>query len=161
MTKKVQKPAKKEQSASKTPNFLQKYAFVLGLVLFACALSFTALYAYGNYNNSRQGRSQVKCEVAACISLKENAADPNIVSVANGSFVQFNSSDGKKHNISLAHSGAQHDDPQRYESGDFGADEAWKVQFKKDGAYSFRDKYNDNITVSVVVSTPGKDYKIE
>lgn len=149
----------KDDTTAKKQSFLQRYAFNIGLVMFVTAISFTAFYALALNRNTSLSNSN--CGADACVALYSDAADPFALTVKAGSFVQFSSADGKKHNIALAHSGVQHNDPSKYESGDFESDEAWKVQFKEDGSYTFRDKYNDKISVSVVVYTPGKDYKIQ
>lgn len=98
---------------------------------------------------------------ANCINLYGKTADPDTIAVTAGSYIQFNSSDGGKHNIALAHAAVHHEDSSEYESGEFGGDEAWRVQFKKDGAYTFRDKYHPEVKINVIVYTEGKDYKIE
>lgn len=104
------------------------------------------------------------CMVSACVPLSKYQTEPQVATVTNGSFVQFNSADGEKHNIMLASSGASHgeshDSSSHYALGEFAADEAWKVQFKQDGTYTFMDMDNEKIKVTVVVYTPGKDYKI-
>jgi plastocyanin len=138
---------------------------LVGVSVLVLTASFIGLYLYGSQGTSKAikpvSQPANECNVRACISLKEGSAEPTLVTVEAGSDVQFNSSDGKMHNLSLVHSGIQHHDESRYESGDFGANEAWKVQFKQDGSFTFHDKYNDKIQVSVVVYTPGKDYKIQ
>jgi plastocyanin len=143
------------------PSFIKQNIFLAGLVLFVFAITFTALFLYASNKKTTQSVTAAPCPVAACVSIGSDAANPNILTVTKDSYVQFNSADGRKHNIALSHSAAHHDDPTRYESGDFQADEAWKVQFKKDGAYSFRDKYNESVKVDVIVYTEGKDYKVE
>lgn len=138
--------------------FVATNKLLLAVGLVGLIASFTGFYAFSSTQNSTV--ASVRCEVAACISLSKDLSEPQVITVTAGSFVQFNSADGEKHNVALVHSGVQHEDHHRYESGDFKSDEAWKVQFKKDGTYTFADKYNKNIEVSVVVYTPGKDYKI-
>lgn len=138
-------------------SFVQRYILLIGIGMFVAALSFSGVYAYANSRTS----AQIACPVEACISLTGSANDSTAMTVETGSYVQFNSADGGNHNISLAHSAAQHDDPQRYESGDFTADEAWRVQFKEDGAYTFTDTYNSDISITIVAYTPGKEYRIE
>lgn len=101
------------------------------------------------------------CPVEVCISLDGLSGEPQAVTVKTGSYVQFNALDGRKHNIFLAHSAVQHDDHSRFESGDFAKDEAWKIQIKKDGSYTFVDKYDQSLKVSVVAYTPGRSYKID
>lgn len=138
---------------------LKRNIFTIGIVMFTVAVGFSGFYAYAL--SKEKSPEAVVCNTDACISLYKDYAEPNIVTIEAGSFVQFNSVGDSKHNLFLSHSGAQHDDDSEYLSGDFGAGEAWKVQFKKDGAYSFQDKYNEKIYINVVVYTKGKDYKIE
>lgn len=130
---------------------------VVGLV------SFGLFYGYGNMKSDTVASAQpASCpEPETCIALQGRTASPDIVTVKAGSFVQFVSADGSKHNIALEHAAVQHEDHSEYESGEFGGDEAWRVQFKKDGAYTFRDKHHPGLKVSVIVYTPGKDYKVE
>ncbi len=160
MAKKALKENKQDNKLNKQ-SFLERYAFTVGLILFIAAISFAAVFSFAQKKNSSRSLNKADCPVSECVSLYSQSASPDTITVTVGSFVQFNSSDGKKHNISLAHSVVQHEDASEYESGDFEADEAWKVQFKKDGAFTFRDKYNDRISVNVIVYTPGKDYKIQ
>lgn len=101
------------------------------------------------------------CPATACIKLLGKTADPDTITVTTGSYVQFNSADSGMHNVALQHSSVQHDDTNEYESGDFKKDEAWKVQIKHDGAYTFRDKYNPGLEINIVAYTKGKDYKVQ
>lgn len=135
-------------------NFFRRNGLMIVVAIFASGAAFAAVLTL------TQPRKTV-CPVSACVALKGKVVEPQTITVTNGSYVQFNSADGQKHNIALSHSAAQHDDPSKYESGDFQADEAWKVQFKSDGAYTFRDKYNEGTEFSVVVYTPGSDYKVK
>lgn len=96
-----------------------------------------------------------------CIDLGAASANPDVLTITSGTYVQFNNTDGSKHNIALEHAAIQHEDPTEFDSGDFGKGEAYKVQFKKDGAYTFRDKYHPKIQINVVVYTKGKDYKVQ
>ncbi len=154
---------------------------VLGIALLAGLGSFTAVYGLAQ----RSGAALPACQ-GNCVHLNRNGAAPDVVTVAAGNFVEFTAADGKRHNISLVEHGhdsiqedgqkAGHQDDQEdshgasengghidqgYTSGDFAADEAWRVQFKQDGSFTFVDKYNPKIHVNVVVYTPGKDYKIQ
>lgn len=147
----------------KKQGFLKNNMLIIGAALFVTAASFSGLYAYGASNGDKKVQATACSNAEACISLT-NVAEPNIVTIKNGSYVQFNSADNKKHNLFVAHSGSQHSDDHEdevYASGDFSGDEAWRVQFKKDGAYTFQDKYNSDSTINVVVYTEGKDYKIQ
>ena len=104
--------------------------------------------------------SGYSCPSEACVRLSRQSAQPDVLTIRSGSFVKFSNSEGERHNITLDHSSVQHLDPERYESGDFSGKEAWNVQFKKDGAFTFGDKYNKNIHINIIVYTPGKKYKI-
>lgn len=100
------------------------------------------------------------CEVVACVALKANRAEPDTISIAVGSEVQFNSADGKDHRLSLGRGGQEHSHQGKFNSGTFKADEAWRVKFDQDGSYFFHDHLNPKINILVVVYTPGKDYKL-
>lgn len=127
------------------------------------ALVFCCVYALSRRPTHKPAESSftTNCPATACIKLLGKTADPDTITVTTGSYVQFNSADGGMHNIALEHSGAQHDDPTEYESGDFKKDEAWKVQIKHDGAYTFRDKYNPGLEINIVAYTKGRDYKVQ
>jgi plastocyanin len=133
--------------------------FLPAVVLLLGVISFGAFYAMATQKNPEYSKSQ-NCETEFCVALKSNGADPRELSVPVGSFVQFNSADNKTHNLSLGEGGDEHDHSGPFYSGEFGGDEAWKVQFKEDGSYFFHDHMNPDINVLVVVYTPGKDYKI-
>lgn len=136
-------------------NLISRKHIVLTIV--AVLFSFVSVYSI----TTSASTNAVKCPVEACVSLNKQVATPTVVTVTSGSYVQFNSTDGGKHNIALAHSVVQHSDESEFDSGDFGGDEAYKVQFKQDGAYTFRDKYNNKVSINVIVYTPGKEYKIQ
>ncbi len=105
-----------------------------------------------------------------CVSISPEGMQPNELAVKTGEFVQFNSADGKTHNLafgggtsSSVHEGnetdgnghdASHDHDSSYSSGDFGADEAWRVQFKNAGTFRFHDHYNPDLEILIVVYDP-------
>lgn len=147
------------KSQDKTP---ARQRLSKGLILAAVLLllvSFGGAYTFAG-RSTASGSSAV-CPVSACISLDGQVDEPQTITLETGSYVQFNATDDKVHNIFLAHSAAQHDDPSRFESGDFNKGEAWKVQLKKDGSYTFADKYHQSVQVTIVAYTPGKEYKIQ
>lgn len=141
-----------------------------GLVLVFGLAGFGVAFALGQRGGSDQDRLVTANCDGTCVLLQAEGANPDIVTVTAGSFVEFKSADGKQHNLSLVehghgdsggdHQAGAHEDA-GYRSGDFQADEAWRVQFKRDGAFTFVDKYNPKIHVNVVVYTPGKDYKVQ
>ena len=128
-------------------------------VIFIAALLMGLAVAYAVKQNAPNTASGASCD-GTCVALTEKGADPDIITVTAGSFVQFNSADGKKYSIALEHAAAQHDDDSEFHSGEFSKGEAYRVQFKKDGSYTFRDEYNPKVRVTVIVYTEGKDYKI-
>jgi len=88
------------------------------------------------------------------VSLLHNKAEPNVVTVKIGEHVQFNSKDGKKHHISSgagkAYEESHNHEGEGIESGVFGPDEGYRIQFKKAGTYEFHDHTNPNIYITVV-----------
>jgi len=141
-----------------------KPKMLIGLVFVAVGLlGFGAVYALSSDSSPKMAApTQATCPVGdSCVSLLGKTASPDIITIKTGSYIRFNSADGGKHNIALEHAAVQHEDDHELESGDFEKDEAWRVQFKQDGTYTFRDKYNPDLKVSVIVYTEGKTYKIE
>lgn len=141
-------------------SFLKSKWMLIGFAWIVAVIGFIGASFVGAISTNNDIR-QSKCDAAACISLSRQSSQPEVITVTSGSYVNFNSADDQKHNIALTHSGIQHEDKNRYESGDFNADEAWKVQFKKDGVYTFEDKYNENAEITVIVYNPGKKYEIK
>lgn len=129
-----------------------------GVFMLVALAGFTATFAMSK--GSSAVTSTTKCQ-GTCVALQADGAKPDTITVTPGSYVQFNSADGKEHSLSLGDGGSEHEHKGSFSSGDFKADEAWRVQFKDEGSYIFHDHYNPDINVLVVVYTPGKDYKIE
>lgn len=88
------------------------------------------------------------------IMLKDNKATPNTVTIKVGETVQFNTADGLTHEMGLGEGGDHHEHLGTYSSGDFGAGQAWRVQFKEPGTYTFHDHYHPEINVLVVAYKP-------
>ena len=131
---------------------------LLVISLFTGILGFGVTYGLGS---SRSGTDVVlaACK-STCVLLGPDKASPDTITVTAGSTIQFNSADGKSHDLSLGEGGDHHKQNANFNSGEFKADEAWQVQFNEDGAYTFHDHLNPKISVIVVVYTPGKDYRI-
>lgn len=152
-----------QTSAARFKDFAKSNSLLIIVAVAVIAISSVGAYMLSTMNQSSSQQANVQqtdCDVAACIPLVRGESEQQVHTVESGSFVQFNSADGQKHHLSLVHSGVQHEDESRYESGDFEADEAWRVEFKEDGTYTFADKYNDNALISVIVYTAGKDYDV-
>lgn len=136
----------------------KNYLTIVVVALLLAGVGFAGSYIF-SHKNSKTAVQSSTCQ-GNCISLKGSKADPEVLTITAGEYVQFNSADGGRHNIALEHSAVQHEDEHEYESGDFEKDEAFRVQFKKDGAYTFRDKYNPDISINIIVYTKDKKYGI-
>lgn len=125
------------------------------------AVILVAATAIGFKATSLQARKSTPKSSDAVIRLLGDHADTSVIAVTRGSYVQFNSADGKMHDIGQGsgddevHQAAgadQHDHaPDGKQSGEFGADEAYRVQFNQVGTFSFHDHLNPKISVTVVV----------
>lgn len=93
------------------------------------------------------------------VNLTATGASPDQVNVIVGKSIQFNSKDGKSHNLGLSDD-SQHnhstESDTAYKSGVFKADEAWKASFKTAGTYTFTDSLNPKISILVVAYVPSK-----
>lgn len=94
------------------------------------------------------------------VSLLKNKASPSELIVKLGETVQFDSRDGKNHDIAQGPGNEfkkAHDHPEgSKESGPFGPNEGYKISFTKPGTYHFHDHLNPKIFVAVVVYDPSK-----
>lgn len=101
------------------------------------------------------------CDNIQCVNLRADGARPDTLAVPVGSYVQFNSADGQMHSLSLGKGGDAHGHSGPFTSGNFAADEAWKVQFKEPGTFHFHDHYNPGLNVLIVVYEAGGDHTIK
>lgn len=119
-------------------------------------------FAVGFAMNQKDHVKQSNCpQGETCVRLLGKTADPDVITITPRTIVRFNSADGGRHSIALEHAAVQHFDDEEYHSGVFQKDEAWRVQFKKDGTYTFRDELNPDVKINVIVHTAGKVYKVE
>lgn len=133
--------------------------FIVGTVVLAGMIGFGAMYVVAN-NRQSATVAPTNCE-GVCVNLLGDKASPNTLAVIKGSYVTFNSADGKSHELTLGDPASHgHSNAGSFESGVFKSDESFKVQFKEEGTYKFTDKMNPGTTIIVVVYTEGKDYKI-
>lgn len=132
---------------------------ILGFMA-AVLISFGVVYGISNMNKDSQVVSRANC-TGTCVALLKDKASPDTIAVTVGSYVQFNSADGQSHRLSLGQGGEEHQHTGKFSSGDFKGDEAWRVQFNKEGTYNFHDHYNPKLNIIVVVYTKGKEYKVE
>ncbi len=138
------------------------------LVVLAVAVALTAFglgVAISHPEVKKVAASAICPQNTTCITLKDDRAEPDVITVPLGGYAQFNSADGQTHNIGEG-SGDEHHDGSHVHtgtsmSGDFKSDEAWRVQFKQTGTYDFHDHYHPEIHATVIVYQPGGDYKIK
>jgi plastocyanin len=130
---------------------------IFTVALFASvALATTVITLYfGNTLGVSSFPEKVASENIHLVSLLQDKADPEIVLANVGDYVQFNAIDGKEHNLSQG-SGNAVDENHAHnetglESGVFKSDEAYKIQFKKVGIYSFHDHFNPDTYIRVIV----------
>lgn len=129
-------------------------------VIAAVLIGFGATYFFAKANKDT-GVRQVSC-TDTCVNLLGDKASPNTLAVTVGSYVSFNSADGKSHDLTLGDPSTHgHSNPGSFESGEFKSDESFRVQFKEEGTYTFTDKLNPKTTIVVVVYTEGKEYKVQ
>lgn len=133
---------------------------LIGVVLVAGFASFGIIHTVTAAGSRNQIKGQKNCN-GTCVNLYEDKATPDTIAVAVGSYVQFSSKDGKSHSLSLGEGGEEHIHSGKFSSGEFKADEGWRVQFNDEGSFYFHDHLNPKISVLVVVYTPGKQYKVE
>lgn len=108
------------------------------------------------------------------VELTRDAKEPVDLLINAGDYVQFNSSDGKEHQViqgkptldhghdalSDATHGKEHGTSDKpLDSGVIKADEGYVVQFKNIGKYEFHDNFNHDYAVTVIVYD--KDKKLE
>ena len=128
---------------------LKKYKALLIAIAIGLA-SFAVVYSITPQTQTKQAAQYS----LTMINLLANKASPDQAVVKVGQTIQFNSRDGKNHNLSLGE-GHDHDHSAgTYQSGLFKADEAWKVTFKEPGTFTFHDEENPNISIIVVAYNP-------
>ncbi|MDQ3065148.1 MAG: hypothetical protein M3Q36_02660 [bacterium] len=151
-------------------NNLKNNTLTLMILIAAVAMigGFLGMRALAQNNKPVQASS---C-IGTCVELTAGGISQNEIAVKIGEYVQFNSADGQTHNFALgegtdeskqdAHDehGASHDHNGSYSSGDFGADEAWRVQFNQVGTYRLHDHHNPELEILVVVYDPSNQSSV-
>lgn len=152
--KKTAKPVVTKKRLFGTVNLL--------IILAIFVLSGMVSYLVAGSGDNQANGSREKCPVDHCVYLSGKTSDQQqAIVVEKGQTVQFSVADGKKHSLSQGQGGSEHGHTGSFSSGDFGAGEAWEVQFREDGSYVFHDHYNPEINIGVAVYEPGKDYQIK
>ena len=108
-----------------------------------------------------------------CVYIKSDGFSQDEIAVKVDQSIEFRTADGQSHNLALgsgteAHESAGHDDAEvdhhdgdeetgsthdhvvGTDSGVFGPDEAWRVQFKKPGTFVIHDHMHPDLSILVV-----------
>ena len=128
---------------------MKKYKIIL-LAVAVAVISFAVVFAL----TPRAKNKPVASGIDVTINLQADKAVPDQAIVKVGQTVQFNSKDGKSHSLTLGEAHDHEGTAGTYNSGEFKADEAWKVTFKEAGTFRFYDEKNPNITIIIVAYNP-------
>ena len=143
---------------------LSIYLKVLLLVIIIGLIAFGTTFSLSRSKSLELSSSKCDQKIV-CVALREDRAEPDAISVPIGGYAQFNSADNKMHNIAEGSGDVDHDGSHvhsgKHLSGDFKANEGWKVQFNKTGTFEFHDHYNPKINFIVIVYQPDADYKLK
>lgn len=91
------------------------------------------------------------------IVLTNERKEPIDMVISSGDYIQFNSKDGKDHQILQGAATEDHaPSPSPLDSGIIKDGKSYLLQFNKTGKYEFHDNYNHNYTITVLVYDPGK-----
>lgn len=143
--------------ANRLKKFSNARYSMLIIIILAVAVGYASTHAYA----TRVTQKKSNC-VDSCVSIQKEGFSQSELAVKVGSYVEFRSADGRSHNLALGqgtekdarvHESDQptsHDHVGGTESGDFGADEAWRVQFKKAGTYIIHDHLHPELNILVV-----------
>lgn len=164
-------------------SILKKFTTLPLMIATLAAVSLLAGFVSVSALNQPAAVQTNGCDVT-CIDITESGFSQAELAVTTGSTVEFRSADGRSHNLALGrgtdhsahkepttepHHGddhhaeaTSHDDHDKQahdhvagtESGEFGANEAWRVQFKQPGTYLIHDHLNPDFTILVVVYDP-------
>jgi plastocyanin len=133
---------------------MKRLVVFIGVILLTSATIIGAAFATGYLHSTPQ---QTATPIHM-VSLLDDKAEPDAVLVKQGEFVQFNSRDGKSHHLSPGRGNGSSDGHEHtgmgIESGVFGPDEGYRVQFIKTGRYEFHDHNNPDTYITVIVYNP-------
>jgi plastocyanin len=156
-------PPRRGADNMKQKNNRSQKAIYLYVLFFSMLIGFGVFMFIARTQSSNAIVRSNTCRQSTCIDITSSGLRPDSVAVRKGDTVQFNTKDGQLHNFGIgggsdhssqgkdASGGHGHEHFGEYASGDFGADQAWRVQFKQTGTYMFHDHYNPNLNVLVVV----------
>ena len=145
------------------------------IIIFSSILVAAGAIAFG-LTYYKQSQNVALAQDTVQVDLLADGPEPSAVSVEKGKYVQFNTKDSKTHNIGQGSgevtSHAAHGDDEQSthgehvktethehtegtkESGVFGRDQAYRLQFNEKGTFTFHDHLNPEISIVVVVYEP-------
>lgn len=104
------------------------------------------------------------------VALTKDNKGPVDLVIKTGEYVQFNSKDGKEHQIVRGVATEEHGatstghESSKISSGVIKSDEGYLLQFNEVGKFEFHDNYNHHYTITIIVYDPNQsaeDTKLE
>lgn len=129
-----------------------RFGLAIALFVLGSSLGFF-LHTRVRANALPAQKEEEKKTVAHQVLLLQDRAEPGTLLVNVGEFVQFNSKDGRSHNLAQGRGnnfGHDHDHEPGLESGIFGPDEAYRVEIKNPGTYFFHDHVHPELSATAV-----------
>lgn len=148
----------------------------LQLILLGITIGAVTGVAFSNYDKARSNQLSPTKNATHMVMLEKDGAKPDIVTINIGDTVQFNSRDGRSHQI-VEEPGKEHASnnyplatlgewlipkasahgEERHKSGGlksavFGPDEAFQIRFDERGIKTFGDHLNSGFSIVVVVA---------
>lgn len=120
-------------------------------LLIGFIISFVAAQQFGSDKKMNNAANKTIISV----DLRKENKDPIDLLIKKGEYVQFNSKDGQQHRIVKA--ADEHDEGGAVDSGVFGADDGYLLQFNETGKFAFRDKLDQDYIITVLVYDPNKN----
>lgn len=138
---------------------MKTYAFLRERLPASILIALVLGLSYGGYRYSADAYTMPAPEKGVHhVLLKSDRAEPDALAVPVGEYVQMNAADGKTHNMGYGSGddyGNQHEHIAGVlDSGDFHADEAYRVLIKEPGTYYFHDHLNPKVYLTVVGYVP-------
>lgn len=141
-------------------------------ILVGSVIVVAALAGFGISYSFSENRTKVEAQGCQdiCVDILNTGFKPNELAVKKGEYVQFNTNDGKFHNLALGNGSTHqshdssreqvdkevshsetHDHKGSLQSGEFGENEGWRVRFDQVGTFIIHDHLNPENTILVVV----------
>lgn len=137
-----------------------KYLYMSTVFLVITFIAAFLFYKYNTDNTQKASKAPLENtqdqKIIHEISLLSDKAVPDVLSIKLGELVQFNSKDGRDHNMAQGEGDefekSHSHNEQAIESGRFGPDEGYRLELKKVGVYHFHDHYNPAVYSTIIVT---------